>query len=31
MVAMNLKLLPDFLVLWYGANLIDNLDYSQSK
>ena len=37
MVVMNLKLLPDFLVLWYGTNLIDYLefillyDYSQSR
>ena len=37
MVAMNLKSLPDFLVLWYETNLIDYLefillyDYSQSR
>ena len=36
MVAINLKSLPDFLVLWHGTNVIDDLkfillyDYSQS-
>ena len=34
---MNLKSLADFLVLWYGTNVIDDLefimlhDYSQSR
>ena len=34
---MNLQSLPDFLVLWYGTNVIDDLefillyDYSQSS
>ena len=37
MVAMNLKSPPDFLVLGYGTNFIDDLelillyDYSQSR
>ena len=37
MAAMNLKSFPDFLVLRYGANVIDDLefillyDYSQSR
>ena len=37
MATMNLKSLPDFLILWFGTNLIDDLefillyDYSQSR
>ena len=37
MVAMNLKSIPDFLVLWYGTNFTDDLefvllyDYGQSR
>ena len=27
MAAMNLKSLPDFLVLWYGTNVIDDLEF----
>ena len=37
MATMNLKSIPDFLVSWFGTNLIDDLefillyDYSQSR